>query len=98
LTIGKGSNSWLKALKDLLAESDHILKDFPLDWLEEGTNGYYNLDLSLKLTLLKFLCDEALGTRYVFHINEKIALLCILLLFYCFISLSIFFFSLLLSS
>ncbi|ESW23630.1 hypothetical protein PHAVU_004G063500 [Phaseolus vulgaris] len=62
LTIGKGSNSWLKALKDLLAESDHILKDFPLDWLEEGTNGYYNLDLSLKLTLLKFLCDEALGT------------------------------------
>ncbi|QCD93235.1 hypothetical protein DEO72_LG5g1307 [Vigna unguiculata] len=63
LTASDGSNSWLKALKDLIAESDYIMKDFPLDWLEEGASGYHNLDLSRKLTLLNFLCDEALGTE-----------------------------------
>lgn len=57
------ATSWLKALKDLIAESDHIIKDFPLDWLEEGTSGYHNLDLSSKLALLNFLCDKALGTK-----------------------------------
>ena len=96
MTITEGSNSWLKALKELIAESDHIMKDFPLDWLEDGTNSaYHNLDLSIKLSLLNFLCDEALGTRYGFHVNEKMALLCILLLFCCFFSLSIFSLSLL---
>ncbi|XP_027925194.1 uncharacterized protein LOC114182508 [Vigna unguiculata] len=57
LTASNGSNSWLKASKDLIAESDHIIKDFPLDWLEEGASRYHNLDLSRKLrklTLLKF--------------------------------------------
>ncbi|XP_047150579.1 uncharacterized protein LOC124822601 [Vigna umbellata] len=63
LTAIKGGTSWLKALKDLIAESDHIIKDFPLDWIEEGTSGYHNLDLSRKLTLLNFLCDKALGTN-----------------------------------
>jgi len=50
----------LKTLKDLIVESDHIMKDFPLDWLEEGANGYHT-DFSWKLTLLNFLWDEALG-------------------------------------
>jgi len=63
LTASNGSNSWLKAPKDLIAESDHIMKDFSLDWLEEGASGYHNFDLSRKLTLLNFLCDEALGTE-----------------------------------
>ncbi|KAG4383266.1 hypothetical protein AAZX31_13G033500 [Glycine max] len=62
LTTSNGNNSWLKPLEDLIAGSDHILKDFPLDWLQEGVGGYYNLDLSKKLTLLNFLCDEALIT------------------------------------
>ncbi|KAK7381105.1 hypothetical protein VNO78_33629 [Psophocarpus tetragonolobus] len=63
LTINNGNNSWLKPLKDLITESHDILKDFPLDWLKEGISGYYNLDLSKKLMLLNFLCDEALGTE-----------------------------------
>ncbi|TKY46536.1 Cell division cycle-associated 7 protein [Spatholobus suberectus] len=63
LTTSDGSNSWLKPLEDLITESDLVLKDFPLDWLQEGISGYYNLDLSKKLTLLNFLCDEALGTE-----------------------------------
>ncbi|KAG4911906.1 hypothetical protein JHK82_052493 [Glycine max] len=62
LTTSNGNNSWLKPLEDLITESNHILKDFPLDWLQEGVSGYSNLDLSKKLTLLNFLCDEALAT------------------------------------
>lgn len=64
LTTTKGDNSWLKALEDLISESSDLeLKDFPLDWLKEGINGYYDLDLSNKLRLLNFICDEALGTE-----------------------------------
>ncbi|XP_020233922.1 uncharacterized protein LOC109814014 isoform X2 [Cajanus cajan] len=63
LTTNNGSNSWLKPLEDLITESNVVLKDFPLDWLREGINGYNNLDLSSKLSLLNFLCDEALGTE-----------------------------------
>jgi len=37
------------------------MKDFPLNWLEEGASGYHNLDFSRKLTLLNFLWDEAFG-------------------------------------
>lgn len=62
LTLTDGNNSWLKALKILMAKSHHMLQEFPLDWLEEGIRGYYDLDLSKKLILLNFLCDEALGT------------------------------------
>ncbi|XP_020233910.1 uncharacterized protein LOC109814009 [Cajanus cajan] len=63
LTTGNGSNSWLKPLEDLITKSNLVLKDFPLDWLQEGISGYYHLDLSKKLILLNFLCDEALGTE-----------------------------------
>ncbi|XP_061364351.1 uncharacterized protein LOC133307807 [Gastrolobium bilobum] len=63
LSTSNGKNSWLKALEDLITESDLVLKEFPLDWLKEGISGYYDLDLSKKLTLLNFLCDEALGTE-----------------------------------
>ncbi|XP_027359018.1 uncharacterized protein LOC113867764 [Abrus precatorius] len=63
LTATNGNKSWLKALKDLITESELVLKDFPLDWLEEGISGYCELDLSTKLRLLNFLCDEALSTE-----------------------------------
>ncbi|RDX95858.1 hypothetical protein CR513_21553, partial [Mucuna pruriens] len=63
LTARNGNNSWLKPLKNLITESYLVPNDFPLDWLQEGIDGYYNLDLSKKLTLLNFLCDEALVTR-----------------------------------
>jgi len=61
LIASKGSNSWLKTLKDLIVEYDHIMKDFPLNWLEEGASGYHNSDFSRKLTLLNFLWDEVFG-------------------------------------
>ena len=63
LTTSNGNNSWLKPLEEIITEFDHILEEFPLGWLQEGINGYYNLDLSKKLTLLNFLCDEALITE-----------------------------------
>ncbi|CAL0321679.1 unnamed protein product [Lupinus luteus] len=63
LTTNNGKNSWLKALEDLISDESLVLKEFPLEWLNEGINGYHNLDLSKKLMLLNFLCDEALGTE-----------------------------------
>jgi len=62
LTAGNGKNSWLKVLEDLITESDAVLKEFPADWLNKGISGYNDLDLSKKLILLNFICDEALGT------------------------------------
>ncbi|CAK8533268.1 unnamed protein product [Lathyrus sativus] len=77
LTASSGKNSWLKVLEELINESDFILKEFPLDWLSKGISGYYNLDLSKKLILLNFICDEALGTMklrsYIDHENERFA-------------------------
>ncbi|CAL0321680.1 unnamed protein product [Lupinus luteus] len=57
-----GENSWLKSLHDLISGS-LVLKVFPLDWIQEGNDGYYSLDVSKKLNLLNFLCEEALGTE-----------------------------------
>jgi len=62
LTASNGKNSWLKVLEDLTTESDAALKEFPADWLNKGISGYYDLDLSKKLILLNFICDEALST------------------------------------
>ncbi|CAL5186151.1 unnamed protein product [Lathyrus oleraceus] len=77
LTASSGKNSWLKVLEELITESDLILKEFPLDWLSKGISGYYDLDLSKKLILLNFICDEALGTMklrsYIDDQNEKFA-------------------------
>ncbi|KAJ1412774.1 WHIM1 domain [Sesbania bispinosa] len=63
LTTTNGNNSWLEALEDLITESDLVLRDFPLDWLNEGIDGYYDLESSKKLALLNFICDEALSTK-----------------------------------
>lgn len=62
LTASNGKKSWLKALEDLITESDIVLKEFPLDLLNKGISGYYEMDLSKKLILLNFICDEALST------------------------------------
>ncbi|CAI8594140.1 unnamed protein product [Vicia faba] len=61
LTAGDGKRSWLIVLKDLITETG--LKEFPLDLLNKGISGYNDLDLSKKLILLNFICDEALGTK-----------------------------------
>ncbi|XP_019453000.1 PREDICTED: uncharacterized protein LOC109354749 isoform X5 [Lupinus angustifolius] len=62
LDTTNGENSWLKSLRDLISGS-LVLKAFPLDWIQEGNDGYCSLDVSKKLTLLNFLCEEALGTE-----------------------------------
>ncbi|XP_058773267.1 uncharacterized protein LOC131647387 isoform X1 [Vicia villosa] len=72
LTASGGKNSWLKVLVELITESDLVLKEIPLDWLSKGISGYYDLDLSKKLILLNFICDEALGTTKLrSHIDDE---------------------------
>ncbi|KAF8031992.1 hypothetical protein BT93_D1030 [Corymbia citriodora subsp. variegata] len=56
-------NSWLQAVGKYLSDSKCPFKDFPLDYLDKGVDGYDELDLSKKLKLLNFLCDEALSTE-----------------------------------
>ncbi|WJX70807.1 hypothetical protein P8452_54875 [Trifolium repens] len=77
LTASNGKNSWLKVLEDLITESDLGLKEFALDWLNKGISGYNDLEISKKLILLNFICDEALGTMklrsYIHDQNAKIA-------------------------
>ncbi|KAK2366213.1 Zinc-finger domain of monoamine-oxidase A repressor R1 protein [Trifolium repens] len=63
ITASNGKSSWLNVLKNLITQSDRALKEFPLDWLDRGISGYYDLELSQKLILLNFICDEALGTK-----------------------------------
>ncbi|KAJ1412779.1 Zinc-finger domain of monoamine-oxidase A repressor R1 [Sesbania bispinosa] len=75
LTTTNRNNSWLEALEDLITESNLVLRDFPLDWLNEGIDGYYDLESSKKLALLNFICDKALSTKklrsYVDDQNSK---------------------------
>ncbi|CAJ2665976.1 unnamed protein product [Trifolium pratense] len=77
LAEGNGKNSWLKVLEDLITESDLELKEFALDWLNRGISGYNELDISKKLILLNFICEEALCTMklrsYIDDQNAKIA-------------------------
>ncbi|PWA49071.1 DDT domain, subgroup [Artemisia annua] len=51
-------DSWLKVLKNCISNSQ--LKH--LDSIYTTAAGYDNLELSTKLGLLIFLCDEVLGT------------------------------------
>ncbi|KAJ4713349.1 Zinc-finger domain of monoamine-oxidase A repressor R1 protein [Melia azedarach] len=53
-------NSWFQALVKYISESRFYLKDLQVDCFELG--NYDLLDVSKKLKLLNFLCDEALGT------------------------------------
>lgn len=63
ITSADGRNSWLQAIGKCLSGSKCTFKDFPLDCLDKGVDGYDKLDLSKKLRLLNFLCDEALSTE-----------------------------------
>ncbi|XP_031398600.1 uncharacterized protein LOC116209177 isoform X2 [Punica granatum] len=56
-------SSWLKALGEFATESQSVLRGFPLNCFEGGAEGYDNLDISKKLRLLNFLCDEVLNTE-----------------------------------
>ncbi|KAK4279816.1 hypothetical protein QN277_011532 [Acacia crassicarpa] len=60
-----GRHSWWEAVRNIISESDIVPKELQPDGLEEGIDGYYNLNLSNKLKLLNFLCDEALDTETV---------------------------------
>ncbi|KAI5442565.1 uncharacterized protein LOC127120161 isoform X1 [Lathyrus oleraceus] len=76
LTASNGKHSWLNVLKDLITESNLGLKEFPLDWLNKGISGYNELNLSKKLILLNFICDEALGTKKLrSYIDDQNAIL-----------------------
>ncbi|KAI3976222.1 hypothetical protein MKX01_019168 [Papaver californicum] len=56
-------NSWLQALDKCIAESNYALKEFPLtNCFQKDVDVYNKLELSQKLRLLNFLCDETLGT------------------------------------
>ncbi|KAE8022112.1 hypothetical protein FH972_007943 [Carpinus fangiana] len=57
-----GRNSWWPALGKCISESQCVLKELHLDCFDRGADEYDNLDFSMKLRILNFLCDEALGT------------------------------------
>ncbi|KAM0032468.1 putative transcription factor C2H2 family [Helianthus debilis subsp. tardiflorus] len=56
-----GNDSWLKALKSCISDSN--VKH--LDSIDLTVAGYDNLESSMKLKLLVFLCDEVLGTEKI---------------------------------
>ncbi|XP_038874928.1 uncharacterized protein LOC120067431 isoform X2 [Benincasa hispida] len=55
-------NSWLLALKKCISASPFKLNDLKSDHFDGGDICYDDLDLSKKLRLLTYLCDEALNT------------------------------------
>lgn len=63
ITSADDRNSWLQAIGKYLSDSKCPFEDFPLGCLDKGADGYDELDLSKKLRLLNFLCDEALSTE-----------------------------------
>lgn len=65
LSPSYGENSWFHALKTCLSESQSNLKAVGLDSLDKAAD-YESLAVSEKLRLLNLLCDEVLGTEYVF--------------------------------
>ncbi|KAJ0534906.1 putative transcription factor C2H2 family [Helianthus annuus] len=56
-----GNDSWLKALKSCISDSN--VKH--MDSIDLTAAGYDNLESSMKLKLLVFLCDEVLGTEKI---------------------------------
>ena len=56
-------DSWFQAVGRLIGESGYPLEELSLDCLNEGLLGYESLDLSKKLRVLNFLCDEAVGSE-----------------------------------
>ncbi|KAI3785262.1 hypothetical protein L1987_44378 [Smallanthus sonchifolius] len=56
-----GNDSWLKALKSCISDS----KVKHMDFEDLTTDGYDNLESSMKLRLVVFLCDEVLETEKI---------------------------------
>lgn len=61
--VKKDGDAWLQTLKRCIEESECILEELPLDFLDMGSLGYDSLEPSEKLKILNFLCDEVLGTE-----------------------------------
>ena len=57
-----GRESWCQALGKFISESPSVLNELLSDSFNGGVDEYDKLDFSMKLRILNFLCDEALGT------------------------------------
>ncbi|CAI0451129.1 unnamed protein product [Linum tenue] len=57
-----GQNSWLLSLGEFVSKYPFMSKDFPPDCFDRGNGTYEELNVSGKLKLLNFLCDETLNT------------------------------------
>ncbi|XP_075633014.1 uncharacterized protein LOC142605499 isoform X1 [Castanea sativa] len=57
-----GRESWCQALGKIISESPSVLNELLSDSFNGGVDEYDKLDFSMKLRILNFLCDEALGT------------------------------------
>ncbi|KAK4602191.1 hypothetical protein RGQ29_011297 [Quercus rubra] len=57
-----GRESWWQALGKFISESPSVLNELLSDSFNGGVDEYDKLDFSMKLRILNFLCDEALGT------------------------------------
>ncbi|XP_071711284.1 uncharacterized protein [Rutidosis leptorrhynchoides] len=60
--LTNGNDSWLKALQKCISRSKLM---HTYDCINATAKGYDNLDSSVKLRLLLFLCDEVLGTEKI---------------------------------
>ncbi|XP_020253340.1 uncharacterized protein LOC109830481 isoform X2 [Asparagus officinalis] len=69
----KNGDAWLQALKRCIEKSKCTLEGLPLDLLGNGSNGYDNLEPSMKLKILNFLCDEVLYTEKLRSWIDKVA-------------------------
>lgn len=63
LSPTNGRKSWWQALGKCISESKCVLKELYSDCFDSGADEYDKLNFSMKLRLLNFLCDEALGTE-----------------------------------
>lgn len=59
----RSGDAWLQALGKCISESQCCLRKLSLEFLNNGLVGYDNLDVSGKLNVLNFLCDETLNTE-----------------------------------
>nr|POE46004.1 isoform 4 of cell division cycle-associated 7-like protein [Quercus suber] len=57
-----GRESWCQALGKFISESPSVLNELLSDSFNGGVDEYDKLDFSMKLRILNFLCDKALGT------------------------------------
>lgn len=61
-TLTEGKNSWYADIKMLILESPSVSRTMGLDSLGDDVEEFENLNPSVKLKLLNFICDENLVT------------------------------------